>query len=251
MVKTSVLVVEDEAIVSKDIQQSLRKLGYTISGSSSTGISAVELARTSEPDVVLMDIMLKGSMTGIEAAAMIRKNLSIPVIYLTAYADESTLLKARVAEPFGYIIKPFKEIDLQTSIEIAVYKYQKERERNLERNVLASMVDMKETVNASVFIRTNGQLIRVLLQDILYLEALKDYVIIHLHAGSYTIHSTMKEIESRLGTHGFLRVHRSYIIQVDKITSIDSSNLTLENVEVVIPIGGLYKDALYKRINLI
>jgi len=110
MPKKNILVIEDEAIVSKDIQQSLKKLGYNIVGSASTGEKAVILALETKPDLVLMDIMLKGDMSGIDAAEQIRNKLSIPVIYLTAYADENTLEKAKVTEPYGYIIKPFKKL---------------------------------------------------------------------------------------------------------------------------------------------
>lgn len=121
MPKVNVLVVEDESIVSKDIQQSLKKLGYNVVGAASTGEKAIELAKTENPDIILMDIMLKGDLTGIDTAEVIKQELDIPVIYLTAYADESTLAKAKVTEPYGYIIKPFKEIDLNTSIEMALY----------------------------------------------------------------------------------------------------------------------------------
>ena len=136
MSKINVLVVEDESIVAKDIQQSLKKLGYNVLGICSTGEDAVKSAQDLSPNIVLMDIMLKGEMNGIEAAALIRKSNNIPVIFLTAYADESTLDKAKVSEPFGYIIKPFKEIDLHTSIEMAIYKHEKESNLQKERNFL-------------------------------------------------------------------------------------------------------------------
>ena len=128
MSKTNVLVVEDESIVSKDIQHSLKKLGYNVVGASATGEKAVELAHSEKPDIVLMDIMLKGEMNGIDTAFQIKQELGIPVIFLTAYADESTLTRAKVTEPYGYIIKPFKEVDLHTSIEMAIYKHNKEKE---------------------------------------------------------------------------------------------------------------------------
>ena len=123
----NILVTEDESIVRKDIERSLKKLGYNVVGSADTGERAVELAIELRPDLALMDIMLKGKMTGIEAAEQIKKNIDIPIIFLTAYADESTLAKAKVTEPHGYILKPFKEIDIHTSIEMAMHKHKKER----------------------------------------------------------------------------------------------------------------------------
>ena len=141
MAKTSVLVVEDESIVSKDIQHSLKKLGYNVVGAASTGEKAFELAASERPDIILMDIMLKGDINGIETAERVKRELNIPVIYLTAYADESTLSKAKVTEPFGYIIKPFKEVDLHTSIEMALYKYSKEKEVLKERDLFYSLIE--------------------------------------------------------------------------------------------------------------
>ncbi|HRE75278.1 MAG: response regulator [Flavobacteriales bacterium] len=250
MSKTSVLVVEDESIVSKDIQQSLTKLGYNVVGSASTGEKAIALASELRPDIVLMDIMLKGTITGIDAAAEIKKNEGIPVIFLTAYADESTLAKAKVTEPYGYIIKPFKEIDLHTSIEMALYKHKKESEIVKERDFLYSIVENKESKDY-IFVKSNSRLIKLNTKEIYYIEALKDYVVINTLNSRYTIHSTMKDIEKKMPVSDFIRVHRSFIVRIDKIASIDLPNLVLENDKKVIPIGGSYKDDLVNRLNLV
>lgn len=250
MAKTNVLVIEDEAIVSKDIQHSLKKLGYNVVGAASTGEKAIELASETKPDIVLMDIMLKGQMTGIEAAEEIKARINVPVIYLTAYADEGTLSKAKVTEPYGYIIKPFKEIDIHTSIEMAIYKHQKETEIRKERDLLYSLVENKESKDF-IFVKSNSRLVKLKTSDIYFVEALKDYVVINALNSRYTIHSTMKDIEKKLPTEDFIRVHRSFIVRLDKIAAIEQPNLILENDKKVIPIGGSYKDDLSNRINLV
>lgn len=247
----NVLVVEDESIVSKDIQHSLKKLGYTVVGAAATGEKALELIKSECPDIVLMDIMLKGNMNGIEVAEIVKKELNIPVIFLTAYADESTLSKAKVTEPYGYIIKPFKEIDLHTSIEMALYKHKKARELEKERDFLYSLVDNKESVDGFIFVKSNHKLVKLNTKDIFFIEALKDYVVINTIDTRYTIHSTMKEIELKMGTIEFIRVHRSFIVRIDKIAAIDFPNLVLENDKKSIPIGGSYRDDLNKRIRLV
>jgi len=249
MSKINILVVEDESIVSKDIQNSLKKLGYNVVGSSATGEKAIELANSENPDVVLMDIMLKGEMNGIDAAAVIKEKQSIPVIFLTAYADELTLSKAKVTQPYGYILKPFKEIDLHTTIEMAIYKHGKEQEIIKERDLFYSIIENKEETKDFIFVKSNSKLVKIKTVDIFYIEALKDYVVIHTNEKRYTIHSTMKDIEIKMGKEDFIRVHRSYIVRVDKISTIEQPNLTLENVEKLIPIGGSYKDELSKKIN--
>ncbi len=250
MAKTNVLVVEDEAIVSKDIQHSLKKLGYNVVGSASTGEKAIELATELKPDIVLMDIMLKGQLTGIEAAEEIKLRIDVPVIYLTAYADEGTLSRAKVTEPYGYIIKPFKEIDIHTSIEMAIYKHQKESEVRKERDLLYSLVENKESKDF-IFVKSNSRLVKLKTSDIYFVEALKDYVVINALNSRYTIHSTMKDIEKKLPSDDFIRVHRSFIVRLDKIAAIEQPNLILENDKKVIPIGGSYKDDLSSKINLV
>jgi len=250
MPKTNVLVVEDESIVSKDIQHSLKKLGYNVVGAAATGDRALEIGRAERPDIVLMDIMLKGDMNGIEVAEIMKSELGIPVIFLTAYADDSTLSKAKVTEPYGYIIKPFKEVDLHTTIEMALYKHNKNKEVEKERDLLYSLVENKDS-KEFIFVKANSRLVKLNTKDIYYVEALKDYVVINTLDSRYTIHSTMKDIEKKLPSEQFTRVHRSYIVRLDKIASIEYPNLHLEKDKKIIPIGGSYRDELVNKINLV
>ena len=251
MSKINVFVVEDESIVSKDIQNSLNKIGYNVVGSASSGEKALENIRIEQPDIILMDIMLKGSMNGIDVAEIVKNELEIPVIFLTAYADESTLSKAKISEPYGYILKPFKEIDLQTSIEMAVYKHKKEQTIVKERDYLYSIVDNKERSHDFIFVKSNSKLVKLNCKDIYFIEALKDYVVINTIDTRYTIHSTMKDIELKLGSVDFVRIHRSFIIRLDKIATIEYPNLSLENNKKSIPIGGSFKDDLNAKIKLL
>lgn len=120
---TNILVVEDENIVAKDIKDRLESLGYTVPGIASSGNKALEIINSVRIDLVLMDIMIKGDIDGIQTADRIRATHSIPIVYLTAYADQSTLERAKITEPYGYILKPFEERELHTSIEMALYKH--------------------------------------------------------------------------------------------------------------------------------
>jgi signal transduction histidine kinase len=121
-----ILVVEDESIVAKDIERCLKNLGYTVSATVVSGEEAIKKAGEDKPDLVLMDIVLQGEMDGIEAAKQIRSRFNIPIIYLTAYADEAILERAKITEPFGYILKPFEDRELHIIIEIAVYRHKME-----------------------------------------------------------------------------------------------------------------------------
>ncbi|MEI6045221.1 MAG: response regulator, partial [Chloroflexota bacterium] len=122
MEKTRILVVEDEEIVAADLRSTLRKFGYDVIASVSSGEEALAQVATYQPDLVLMDIILKGKMDGVEAAEQIRTKYNIPVIYLTAYSDETTLHRAKITSPYGYILKPFDNHELAIIVELALYK---------------------------------------------------------------------------------------------------------------------------------
>lgn len=252
MEKLNIFIVEDESIVAKDIQNSLTKLGYNVIGTANNGKDAIEKITELMPDLVLMDIMIKGPLTGIEVSEKIKEKMNVPVIFLTAYADEGTLSRAKITEPYGYILKPFKEIDLHSTIEMAVYKHQKDSALLKERDFLYSLVENKDEKTKDIlFVKSNSRLVKVYLKDIYFVEALKDYVIINTEFARYTVHSTMKELDKKLGNVEFVRVHRSFIARLDKIQSIDSQNVILENERKVIPVGGSYREDLMHKLNLL
>jgi two-component system response regulator LytT len=246
----NVLIVEDESIVRKDIERSLTKMGYNVVAQADTGEKAIELALEFKPQIALMDIMLKGEMTGIEATAKIKEELDIPVIFLTAYADEATLNKAKITEPHGYILKPFKEIDLHTTIEMALHKHKKERELRVENDLLKSLTLFK--IGAEyLFVKHNSKLVKLNTADIYYVEALKDYVQVITRDQKFTIHATMKDIEKKLPPKIFQRVHRSFIVNLDKIESIVGGNVVMQDFNKEISVGGNYRDELAERINVL
>jgi two-component system, LytTR family, response regulator LytT len=250
MSKPKILIVEDESIVAKDIQNSLKKMGYIVPVVVSSGEKALNEIEESRPDLILMDIMLKGDMTGIDVANVIKERFSIPVVFLTAYADDNTLNKAKISEPYGYIIKPFKEKELQTTIEMAIYKHERDSMVKRERDLYHSIIENKESKD-SIFVRADYRLNKVNFADIFFVEALKDYVVINTSDNIYTTHTTMKEMIRILPPKDFVRVHRSFIVRMDKIFSIKYPDLVIEGKMKVVPIGGLYRKELYGRLNLI
>ena len=133
MAGSTVLIVDDEIIIARDLEARLSRLGYEVVGIASTGSEAIALAEKLRPSLVLMDIVLKGALDGIEAATEIRHRWHLPVIYITAYADRGTLERAKVTEPFAYIVKPFSERELHANLEMALYKHRiEQRTRRLE-----------------------------------------------------------------------------------------------------------------------
>ncbi|HPB56638.1 MAG TPA: response regulator, partial [Candidatus Aminicenantes bacterium] len=145
--KSRLLIVEDEAIVARDIEDVLKRLGYDVCCSVSSGEEAVEKARSSLPDLILMDIFLKGEKDGIQATEEIQSQYEIPVVYLTSYADSLTLERAKCTAPYGYLLKPFQERDLKSAVEIALCKSRSEKIlREKERVFSAILFSLAEGV---------------------------------------------------------------------------------------------------------
>ena len=165
--------------------------------------------------------------------------------------DDMKFAKAKVTEPYGYILKPFKEKDLSISIEMAIHRHKKLTELKKERDFLYSIVENKDGAKDVLFVKSNSRLVKINTKDIFFIEALKDYVTINTELMRYTIHSTMKDIEKKVSPSDFMRVHRSFIIRIDKIVAIENHNLILEKDKKPIPIGGSYKDDLLQRLNMV
>lgn len=142
MIRPAILVVEDEIVVAMEIEEKLKSLGYEPLSLCSSGEDAVARVEDRQPDLVLMDIKLDGKLDGIQAAELIRSRHDIPIVYLTAYADEKTLNRAKLTEPFGYLVKPFSEVELRTTIEVALYKHQQDAKTKETAHWLESVINV-------------------------------------------------------------------------------------------------------------
>ncbi len=144
---TGILIVEDEAIIALDLKSILTGIGYNVVGIAASGEEAIEFAKEASPDLILMDIILKGQLDGIEAAAEILDNLGIPVIYMTANADAATIERARKTEPYGYILKPLNTRDIHSNIDSAIYRH---RIENKLRESEKRYRELVESVNSII-----------------------------------------------------------------------------------------------------
>ena len=154
MTRPRILVVEDDEVVSEYIQRRLERMDYRVLPSVSSGEQALKAAREESPDLVLMDIRLQGDMDGVETAREIRDLFGIPVVYLTAYSDDATLDRAKITEPYGYIIKPFRERELHTTIEMALYKH--DVERKLKQSEERFRTIIRESADGIVIVDGDG-----------------------------------------------------------------------------------------------
>jgi PAS domain S-box-containing protein len=162
-----IVICEDEHIVALDIKRHLTRFGYEVVGCFATGEDAIAACASSKPDLVLMDIHLQGEMDGIGAARRIFDELSIPVVLLTAYADEDTVARAKESRPFGYIIKPFEERELRTAIEIALYRHTMDLRLRLSEERYRSLFEEAPSANFTATVDglisdCNGAFVRLL-----------------------------------------------------------------------------------------
>ncbi|MEW6532089.1 MAG: PAS domain S-box protein [Thermodesulfobacteriota bacterium] len=141
MNRARIMVVEDEGIIAEDIQESLLEMGYNVTSVISSGEEALQRVEQERPDLVLMDVVLQGNMDGIEAARRIRSRINIPIIYLTAYTDAKMLERAKATEPFAYMIKPFRERELHTNIEMALFKHELDRRLRESQEWFSGILD--------------------------------------------------------------------------------------------------------------
>ena len=166
-----ILVVEDEMVIAANIALQLTNLGYEVTGIIPRGEDALLHLKENQPDIVLLDINLKGKLDGIEMAKQIQKERSIPIIYLTANADEDHFNRAKATNPYAFISKPYKKLDLQRAIELTINRIQKEK--SIENSTVS--VTTPFILSDSIFVRHHEKMVKVIIQDILYIEAERNY----------------------------------------------------------------------------
>ncbi|MBY5951342.1 MAG: response regulator [Cyclobacteriaceae bacterium] len=238
--KTRILIVEDDMIIAANISLQLSKLGYEVTGIESRGEDAVNHAIENHPDIILMDIQLKGGMTGIDAAKKIQEKTAIPLIYLTANSDEASFQKAKETKPYAFISKPFNKLNLERTIELVAEKIKEEKIETEDSNSLIEALDDR------IFIRNNGKLIKLMLDEILYIEADRNYCNIFTNSQNYLIVSPLNAFCQKIESRDFLRVHRSYVVNLKKLDAVADSHLEIKRK--VIPISKMYKEDLMRSI---
>lgn len=246
MAKPKILISEDEVIIAEDIAACLKDLGYQTCAID-TGEDTLDKIRETKPDLVLLDINVKGKLDGIEIGSRIREEFDIPFIYLTAYADKATIDRAKKTEPDGFIIKPFDEKSLRSTIEIALYKHDHTSKPN--EKAASTKNAEPEVALDYIFVKVKHRIIKVMYNDILWVEAYDNYSFIVTADQKYLVSSTLKDMEHKLPTQNFVRVHRSYIANLDKIEAMEENSVVFSKSDI--PIGKSYKKLLMARFNIL
>lgn len=237
-----ILIVEDDMIIGANLSLQLTHLGYEVTGIESRGEDAFTHALANLPNIILMDINLKGTLNGIETASAIQRKMDIPIIYLTANSDEATFLKAKKTHPKAFITKPFTKRNLQRTIALVVEQM---KESKTDRTMLPEVMVM----NDRIFVRHNGKMEKLLLEDILYIEADRNYCTIKTIATAHVLSNTLKTMEEKLPTSQFIRVHRSYMVNMSKLDFVADGHLEIGRK--VVPLSKSYKEHLFSRLQMI
>lgn len=238
-----ILIVEDDMIIAANISVQLSNLGYEVIGIETRGEEAILHAMANTPDIILLDINLKGTINGIEAALEIQKFKRIPIIYLTANSDEATFAKAKATHPYAFISKPFNNLNLQRTIALV------EDQINENKEVKGDISEHLEVMADRIFVRHNGRMVKLLLDEILYIEADRNYSNIITSSGNYLISTTLKLVEKEIKSHIFIRVHRSYMVNISKLDVVADNHLEINRK--VIPISKSFKEHLLKHLHTI
>ncbi|MFA0963382.1 LytR/AlgR family response regulator transcription factor [Roseivirga sp. BDSF3-8] len=237
----NILIIEDDSNIAASLSEMLEILNHNVAGVADSYEVAIKELETKDIQLALVDIQLRGDKSGIEVAEQLKNNYKIPFIFTTAFADKETIEKAAVHSPYGYIVKPYSMKEINAGIEIAVQNH-----ANL-KNLKAE--DEGVFNQSSLFIKSNSRLVRVAMDDILYVEAKGDYAVFKTEQKGYVVHTTFKNVEEKLDPQKFVKVHRSYIVNIDKVVDIEENNLLIK--EQVIPISRGQKPNLLKRLNTI
>jgi len=239
-----ILVVEDEMIIAAKISLQLTNLGYEVDGILPRGEEAIMHVKENNVDIILLDINLRGKMDGIETAQQIKKFCNIPIIYLTANGDEATFNRAKTTKPAGFISKPFKQLDLQRAIELTICRM---AEKDTGPLVPINLNEVQHFILSDrIFVRCKEKMIKIMISDIMYIEADRNYTRIFTRHKEHLLSVTLKTIEEKLSKDIFVRIHRSYIININQIEEVAESHVIIGRHPI--PLSAGLKENLLQRI---
>lgn len=241
-----IFIVEDDYVVAKNLSFLIETLGYQLLGITESGEEFLLQLKKQKPDLVILDIDLAGSLNGIEVGKKLKEQFQIPFIYITAHGDGKTMGEALPTEPMAYLAKPFNENTLRSSIELALYKFYQHRQPVIPAD--AEIKDKKYTIEDSIFIKSKNRLVKVALRDIMFAEANDIYSNVYTKDSKYIVNYTLKAITEKFPEKNFLRVHRSFLVNIQKVEAIEYNDLLVNGHRI--PIGKTYREELMKYFDI-
>ena len=239
-----ILIVEDEMVIGANISLQLTKFGYEVTGIVPRGEEALVHVRENQPDLVLLDINLKGNIDGIQTAEMMQKEHDIPVIYLTANSDDAHFNRAKATHPYAFISKPYKTLDLKRAIELTASRMQSVSFAEIHKTSdIHALKDKSSFVlTDSIFVRNHDKMVKIIVKDIYYIEAERNYCRIFSRDKEYLLVMTLKDMSEKLPKGHFVRVHRSYIVNVEHVDEVTLSHIAV--AKKAIPLSKSFRNDL-------
>ncbi|PHN03702.1 LytR/AlgR family response regulator transcription factor [Flavilitoribacter nigricans] len=240
-----ILIVEDEMIIGATISLHLTNAGYEVIGIIPGAEEVLPFIESTPPDIILLDIQLKGEMDGIEMASLMQEQYDIPIIYLTANSDQAHFERAKSTRPFAFISKPFKKQDILRAIELTISR-------------IASPEEMPEPegdpdapfiLSDRIFVRHRERMVKIFIESILYVEAERNYCRIFTKEKEYLLATPLKTMEEKLPAAYFLRVHRSFMVNIAQVDEVSEHHLVIGRK--AIPLSKNSKEELQRRIQMI
>lgn len=237
-----IIIVEDEFPIALDTEMKLTTRGYEVLGIAKDFSSLMELIAEDTPDVLLLDINLGNGDDGIKIAQKLKKILSVPVVFLSAYSNPEVVSAALDTEPFGYLVKPYKIEDLVIALELA--------RKNWLKKLEITNIQPEQKESGTVFVQNGSKIIKIETSEILFLQALDNYSIIQTHSNKTIVSSYLSQLFANFSSNpDFFQVHRSYVINLKKINSINGNMAMIDKFEI--PISRNHKNELLSKLKML
>lgn len=262
-----ILIVEDEAIIASTMEARLEKLGYAVMEAVHSGEDALEALQTDQPDLILLDINLEkggGKIDGIQTAAKIKELYGIPFIYLSAFSDKETIERAKNTLPATYLLKPFKEADVQIAIEMAIANFSKQASENKTAAQPAKTEEPAEDepeaagetptdhaylIKDCIFIKDDQVHIKIKIDDILFVQSSSNYVIIHTLQKEYVLCNTLIYVAKLIDKPNFFRPHQSYLVNLEHMSAFEKDCIYVG--KHFVPISRAHQADFHKHLQIL
>ncbi|WCO02708.1 LytR/AlgR family response regulator transcription factor [Psychroserpens ponticola] len=244
----SVLIVEDEFLTVDAIKDNLEDVGYRISGIARDAKEALSILDEGETDIAILDMNIQGARDGIWLAKRIKESYKIPFIFLTAYSDKKTVKSAVETQPFGYLIKPFKKMDLFTSIEVALRNFV-DFQFNTELDIQSTIKEKPLAIEDYIFIKEKNIYKKIAMKDILYIKSELKYIEVYVGTKKYLLRYGLSEFLKTLPENHFIQVHRSYIVNKNAVDQIGINYLVIKENEI--PFSNQRKEEIIKMFHFL
>jgi DNA-binding LytR/AlgR family response regulator len=242
-----ILIVEDEFVTMDLLRDYLEESGYEVSGDAMSADEAIAILEKGDTDFAMLDINIRGEKDGIWVAEQINQKYKIPFIFLTALSDSPTVKAAARTNPYGYLVKPFKQADIFTTIEVALNNYN-ENKTGFHPSESGTKTESEIQITDSIFIKDNLVFKKIFIKDIQYIQAFKNYLELYFADSRQIIRSTLTDFQKALPQDHFMQTHRSYIVNVNFLEKIGGDFVVIGKTEI--PISRGFKESVFKRLKI-